>query len=85
MGDVTPALCLLLVAAQAAAPGAPGTKAEDPAAIAARAVALQKEGKLESAAAEYRRFLEIVPRSWEARSNLGVVCAQLVRFEEAVT
>ena len=40
-------LCLVLVAAQAAAP-APAAK-PDPAAIGARAVALQKEGKLESA------------------------------------
>jgi len=78
------ALSLLLVAAQAAAPAA-APRAEDPAAIAARAIALQKEGKLEAAAAEYRRFLEIVPKSWEARSNLGVVYAQLGRFEEAVT
>ena len=78
---MTAFLSLLLAAAQAAAP-APPTK-PDPAAIAARAVALQKEGKLEAAATEYRRFLELVPGSWEARSNLGVVYAQLGRFEDA--
>ena len=62
----------------------PAGPAADPAAIAARAVELQKQGKLEDAAAEYRRFLELAPKSWEARSNLGVVYAQLGRFDDAV-
>jgi Flp pilus assembly protein TadD len=78
---VTVALSLLLLAAQVGAPAA--ARAEDPGAIAARAVALQREGKLEAAAAEYRRFLELVPKSWEARSNLGVVYAGLGRFGDA--
>jgi Flp pilus assembly protein TadD len=54
------------------------------AAIAAQAMAAQKQGRLEEAATQYRRFLELVPRSWEVRSNLGVVCAQLGRYDEAV-
>ena len=78
---MAPALLVLLLAQ--AAPAAPPPKA-DPAAIAGRAVALQKEGRLEEAAAEYERFLAVVPGSWEARSNLGVVYAQLGRFDEAV-
>jgi len=89
---VTPALLLLgLVqvapAAPPSLPGSPaasGARAQDPAAIAARAVELQKAGKLDEAAAEYRRFLEIAPKSWEARSNLGVVYAQLGRYGDAV-
>ena len=82
MGGVTPAV-LLVIFAQAA-PAAP-PRAAGPAAIAARAVELQTAGRLEEAAAEYRRFLQLAPKSWEARSNLGVVYAQLGRFEEAVT
>ena len=56
----------------------------DAAAIVAHAVELQKQGQLEASAAEYRRFLELVPQSWEARSNLGVLYAQLGDFEKAV-
>jgi tetratricopeptide (TPR) repeat protein len=90
------ALAFLLVVAaapQAATTpraGAPkGTVSEPPAsggpaAIVARAIQLQKEGRLEEAAAEYQRFLVLVPKSWEARSNLGVVYAQLGRYEDAV-
>lgn len=79
------ATLLLAVAAQAPASSPPASSPgpAGPAAIASRAVGLQKEGKLEEAAAEYRRLLEIVPASWEARSNLGVVYAQLGRLEEA--
>ena len=85
-GGVTLALPLVLALAQAAAPAptGPAAPAADPARIAARAVELQKQGKLEDSAAEYRRFLELVPKSWEARSNLGVVYAQLGRFDDAV-
>ena len=46
---MTIALRLLLLAVQAAAPGPPASKGEAPGVIAARAVELQKEGKLESA------------------------------------
>jgi tetratricopeptide (TPR) repeat protein len=83
---VTLALALAVALAQAAvpAPERPSAPAADPAQIAARAVDLQKQGKLADAAAEYRLFLEIVPRSWEARSNLGAVYAQLGRFDEAI-
>ena len=84
---VVTALLLVLATGQApertAAPVTPAAAAS-PAAIAARAVELQKQGKLEDAAAEYRRFLELSPKSWEARSNLGVVYAQLGRFDDAV-
>ena len=85
-GGVTLALPLILALVQAAAPApeGPSTPAADPARIAARAVELQKQGKLEDSAAEYRRFLELAPKSWEARSNLGVVYAQLGRFDDAV-
>jgi len=91
----SPLLLLLVLATQAAptgtapAPRPSGREAQaapavDVTATAARAVALQKQGRLEDAAAEYRRLLEVAPKSWEARSNLGVVYAQLGRFEEAV-
>jgi len=86
MGGVTLALPLVLALVQAATPAPARTASPaDPAKIAARAVELQKQGKLEDAAAEYRRFLELAPASWEARSNLGVVYAQLGRFDDAVT
>jgi tetratricopeptide (TPR) repeat protein len=49
-----------------------------------RAAALQKSGKFEAAAAEYRRFLEAHPTNVEGRSNLGVVLMQLGRYEEAL-
>ena len=83
---MTLALLLVLALAQAAdpAPKGPASPTADPARIAARAVELQKQGKLEDSAAEYRRFLELAPKSWEARSNLGVVYAQLGRFDDAV-
>jgi tetratricopeptide (TPR) repeat protein len=93
-GSVSLALFLLLsFAVQAGAPVAaprlakpPGGQAPGagPAAIAAHAALLQQQGRLEEAAAEYRRFLELAPRSWEARSNLGVLCAQLGQFDKAV-
>ena len=82
---MTLALVLALVQAVAPAPGQAAGPAVDPAAIAGRAVELQKQGRLEDAAEEYRRFLQLSPKSWEARSNLGVVYAQLGRFDEAVT
>ena len=50
----------------------------------ARAVALQKAGDREGAAAAYREFLKTQPANVEARSNLGVVLAQLGRYEEAI-
>jgi tetratricopeptide (TPR) repeat protein len=83
---VTLALALAVALAQAVvpAPERPSAPAADPAQIAARAVELQKQGKLADAVAEYRLFLEIAPRSWEARSNLGAVYAQLGRFDEAI-
>jgi Flp pilus assembly protein TadD len=80
---------LLVLVAQAAPLALPAGRpaaapAADPAAIVARAVDLQKAGKLDEAAEEYRRFLEIAPGSWEARSNLGVVYAGLGRYADAV-
>ncbi|MGE5125699.1 MAG: tetratricopeptide repeat protein, partial [Betaproteobacteria bacterium] len=62
----------------------PTAASADAAAVAAHAAQLQKQGRLEAAAAEYRRFLELVPQSWEARSNLGVLYAQLGDYEKAV-
>jgi tetratricopeptide (TPR) repeat protein len=87
------ALFVLVSTAQASQPAGQASgqaqKAPQPgadaAAIAAHAVELQKQGKLEEAAAEYRRLLDLVPKSWEARSNLGVVYAQLGEYEEAVS
>ena len=76
----------LLQAAGARSPEPPaaaaGTAARpavsrDAAAIAARALELQKQGRLAAAAAEYERFLQLVPQSWEVLSNLGVIRAQL--------
>jgi len=95
-GCVGPALSVLLsLALQATAPAGASSAAKpaaapapapaaQAAAIAARAVELQQQGRLEQAAAEYRRFLELAPKSWEARSNLGVICAQLGQFDKAV-
>ena len=87
------ALVVLVPGTQASRPaGQPSGQAQKPpqpvsdaAAIAARAMELQKQGKLEEAAAEYRRLLDLAPKSWEARSNLGVVYAQLGEYAEAVS
>jgi len=78
--------CLALLALWAAGtPDAPASRpAPDPASIAARAVEHQRAGRLDEAARDYERLLEIVPTSWEARSNLGAVYAGLGRFEDAV-
>lgn len=50
-----------------------------------RAIALQQQGKLEEAAAEYRALLKGKPDYAEAHANLGVVLARLGRYKEAVT
>jgi len=57
----------------------------DPAAQFGRAVALQQQGKLEEAAAEYRALLKTKPDYAEAHANLGVVLARLNRYDEAAT
>lgn len=51
----------------------------------ARAHALQQAGDLEAAAAAYAAFLADHPENIEARSNLGVVLANLGRTDDAVT
>jgi tetratricopeptide (TPR) repeat protein len=56
----------------------------DPATIAARALEHQRAGRLEQAARAYEEFLALVPSSWEAHSNLGVVYAQLGRHQDAI-
>ena len=73
-------LLLALVAQVAPADRPPA----NPAAIAAQAVEHQKAGRLGEAADAYERFLDLVPTSWEAHSNLGVIYAQLGRHEDAV-
>jgi len=75
------AVCVLLLLAAAPPADAPP---REPAAIVAHALELQKQGQLEAAAGEYRRFLQLVPGSWQARSNLGVLYAQLGDFEKAI-
>ncbi len=78
-------LSLVMAAVQGApAQGRSAVPSAEAAAIVAHAVELQKQGQLEASAAEYRRFLELVPQSWEARSNLGVLYAQLGDLEKAV-
>jgi tetratricopeptide (TPR) repeat protein len=49
-----------------------------------RAVALQQQGKLAEAAAEYRALLKQKPDYVEAQANLGVVLARLGQFDEAI-
>jgi tetratricopeptide (TPR) repeat protein len=49
-----------------------------------RAVALQGQGRLDEAAAEYRAALAIKPDYLDAQANLGVVLARLGRYDEAV-
>jgi len=55
----------------------------DPAAIAARALEHQQNGRLAEAAEDYERLLKLAPRSWQLRSNLGVVYTGLGRFDDA--
>jgi tetratricopeptide (TPR) repeat protein len=47
------------------------------------AIELQRSGDLEGAAREYRTFLSTHPNEAGIRSNLGVVLAQLARYDEA--
>ena len=49
-----------------------------------RAVALQQQGNLSEAAAEYRAVLKHKPDYVEAQANLGVVLARLGKYEEAI-
>jgi len=56
----------------------------DPAAIQDRAIVLQREGRFEEAASEWRTLLALVPRSPEAHSNLAAALVGLSRVEEAV-
>jgi Flp pilus assembly protein TadD len=66
--DATTLVALVLLAARTAS-----APSESPAAIAAQALELQKQGRLAEAADAYQRFLVLAPSSWEAHSNLGVV------------
>jgi tetratricopeptide (TPR) repeat protein len=70
-------VCLMQTAAAHAQPA-------DALAPFTRAVALQKAGDLDGAAAAYGEFLRAHPDNVEARSNLGVVLARLGRYEEAI-
>ena len=72
----------VLLTAMLAAGGQPGGR--PPADAYARAVALQQAGDREGAAAAYRELLKAQPSHVAARSNLGVVLAQLGRFAEAI-
>src|SRR5438270_10098736 len=47
-----------------------------------RAVALQRQGEWQEAAAEYRALLAAAPNYAEAQANLGVVLARLGNYEE---
>jgi tetratricopeptide (TPR) repeat protein len=76
-----PVLLLALVVAQAAPADRP---VMEPAALAARALEHQQAGRLAEAAADYERLVELAPRSWQLRSNLGVVYAGMGRFDDAV-
>jgi tetratricopeptide (TPR) repeat protein len=60
-------------------------QAQDATAIFNRAVELQRQGKLDEAAAEYRAALAIKPNYLNAQANLGVVLARLGRYDEAVS
>ena len=60
-----------------------GQQVPDPTAQFNRAIALQQQGKLEEAAAEYRALLKLKPDYAEAHANLGVVLARLNRYDEA--
>jgi tetratricopeptide (TPR) repeat protein len=76
-----PVLFLLLLGPQVAPANPPPA---DPAAIAARALEHQKAGRLSEAAEDYERLVELAPRAWQIRSNLGVVYAGMGRFDDAV-
>lgn len=73
---------LVCVVSAAGPMSADPTAAQEPSF--AHAAALQQAGELESAAAEYGRFLAAQPSSVEARSNLGVVLMRLGRYEQAI-
>lgn len=68
---------LLGLSAVAQSPG-------DPAAIQESAIALQKDGRFEEAALEWRKLLALVPRSPEAHSNLAAALVRLGRMDEGV-
>ena len=49
-----------------------------------RAAALQRNGALAEAAAEYRKVLALAPDYAEAQANLGAVLSRLGNYEEAI-
>ncbi len=75
------ALTAFLAAAQAPTSN---PAAAEVASVFARAVELQKAGKVADAIAEYQRFLALQPRNVEARSNLGAAFAVEGRYAEAI-
>lgn len=77
--------CLSIALATAAAVAqAPPPAPDDVAQLFARAVQLQRAGKLAEAIPEYQRFLALQPRNVEARSNLGAALAVEGRYAEAI-
>jgi tetratricopeptide (TPR) repeat protein len=61
------------------------TDANDPAALAQRAVELQQSGDYAAAAETYRALLNLQPGQVATHVNLGVVLVKLGRFDEAIT
>jgi tetratricopeptide (TPR) repeat protein len=78
---IVPVLVVSLLATPQAAPA--DRPVSDPAAIAARALEHQQAGRLAEAAQDYEFLLTLAPRSWQLRSNLGVVYSGLGRFDDA--
>lgn len=82
---VLPGLSFALAAVLAAAQATTNNPAAaEVASVFARAVELQKAGKVADAIAEYQRFLALQPRNVEARSNLGAAFAVEGRYAEAI-
>ena len=68
---------------------APGVLAQAPATASApslfeTAVKAQQAGDFAAAEADYRKFLELQPRSVEGLANLGVVYVNLGRYDDAI-
>jgi len=78
-------LALASAAALAVAQAAPQNPASaEMASVFARAVELQKAGRVADAIPEYQRFLALQPHNVEARSNLGAAFAAEGRYAEAI-
>jgi tetratricopeptide (TPR) repeat protein len=74
-------LCLVLCAALA---GSLSPAQDNVASLAEQAEALEEQGRLDAAAATYRRILELDPQSVAALNRLGALCVKQQQFQAGI-